>query len=106
MLRGWATYYRLSGVKVIFEELDAWVRRKLRCSQWRQWKRGRTRMKELRKLGLDTERARVSAFNGRGPWWNAKASHMNAALPGKWFRQQELVFMIEVIQNYQKQANS
>jgi RNA-directed DNA polymerase len=106
VLRGWATYYRLSGVKVIFEELDAWVRRKLRCSQWRQWKRGRTRMKELRKLGLDTERARASAFNGRGPWWNAKASHMNAALPGKWFRQQELVFMIEVIQRYQKQANS
>ena len=106
VLRGWATYYRLSGTKVIFEELDAWVRRKLRCSQWRQWKRGRTRVKELRKLGLDPERARASAFNGRGPWWNAKASHMNAALPGKWFRERELVFMLEVIQRYQKQAHS
>lgn len=106
VLRGWATYYRLSGVKVIFEELDAWIRRKLRCSQWRQWKRGRTRIKELRKLGVDQERARAGAFNGRGPWWNAGASHMNAALPTKWFRQRQLVFMLEVIQRYQYQANS
>lgn len=106
VLRGWATYYRLSGVKVIFEELDAWIRRKLRCSQWRQWKRGRTRIKELCKLGVDQERARAGAFNGRGPWWNAGASHMNAALPTKWFRQRQLVFMLEVIQRYQYQANS
>jgi RNA-directed DNA polymerase len=67
VLRGWANYYRLSEVTGIFEELDAWVRRKLRCSQWRQWKRGRTRIKERRKLGLEAERARASAFNGRGP---------------------------------------
>lgn len=106
VLRGWATYYRLSGVKVIFEELDAWVRRKLRCSQWRQWKRGRTRMKELLKLGVDQERARAGSFNGRGPWWNAGASHMNAALPTKWFRRRELVFMLEVIQRYQRQTDS
>lgn len=106
VLRGWATYYRLSATKVIFEDLDAWVRRKLRCSQWRQWKGGRTRMKELRKLGLDAERARAGAFNRRGPWWNAKASHMNAVLPGKWFRERELVFMLEVIQRYQKQTHS
>lgn len=63
-------------------------------------------MKELRKLGLAPQRARAGAFNGRGPWWNAKASHMNAALPGKWFWQRELVFMAEIIQSYQKQADS
>lgn len=102
MLRGWATYYRMAEVKGIFEELDAWVRRKLRCAQWRQWKRGRTRMKELVKLGLGQQRAKESAFNGRGPWWNAGASHMNAALPAKWFRQQGLVCMSEIIQRYQK----
>ena len=102
LLRGWATYYRMAEVKGIFEELDSWVRRKLRCAQWRQWKRGGTRMKELVKLGLRQQRAKESAFNGRGPWWNAGASHMNAALPGQWFRQRGLVFMSEIIQRYQK----
>ena len=92
----------MAEVKGIFGELDSWVRRKLRCAQWRQWKRGRTRMKELVKLGLSQQRAKESAFNGRGPWWNAGASHMNAALPGQWFRQRGLVFMSEIIQRYQK----
>lgn len=67
---------------------------------------GGTRMKELLKLGVDQERARAGSFNGRGPWWNAGASHMNAALPTKWFRRRELVFMLEVIQRYQRQTNS
>ena len=48
---------------------------------WRQWKRGRTRSEKLRDLGIDPERARLGAGNGRGPWWNAGASHMNEAAP-------------------------
>jgi len=81
VIRGWVAYYRLSEVKGSFEVLDKWLRRKLRCIQWRQWKRGRTRHRKLIALGLDLERARRSAWNGRGPWWNAGASHMNQAIP-------------------------
>jgi len=77
VLRGWITYYRHAEVRGIFEELDGWIRRKLRCLIWRQWKRPRTRLKKLKALGLDEERAARSAYNGRGPWWNAGASHMN-----------------------------
>ena len=47
----------MADVKVSFEELDAWVRRKLRCIVWRQWKKPRTRLHELRKRGLDIDRA-------------------------------------------------
>lgn len=101
-LRGWANYLRLSEVRVVFEEFDAWVRRRLRCQQWRQWKRPRTRMKEMIKLGLAESRAAESACNGRGPWWNAGASHMNEALPLDWLRQRKLIFISERIQRYQK----
>ena len=81
VIRGWVGYYRLAGVKVRFEELDAWMRRKLRRILWKQWKRPRTRFQKLRALGLDEARAAISAYNGRGPWWNAGASHMNQAVP-------------------------
>ena len=80
VIRGWVAYFRLAEVKVSFEDLDAWVRRKLRCILWRQWKKPRTRFKKLRQLGLDVDRAKASAYNGRGPWWNAGASHMNHAI--------------------------
>jgi len=87
ILRGWTAYFRLAQIKGVFEDLDQWLRRKLRCILWRQWKRPRTRAKALAARGLDRERAIASAGNGRGPWWNAGASHMNAAYPASFFRQ-------------------
>jgi len=85
MLRGWIQYFRLAEVKGIFEELDGWIRRKLRCLLWRQWKRNFTRAKNLMRRGLDKLRAWKSATNGYGAWWNAGASHMNEAFPKSYF---------------------
>ena len=67
-LRGWINYFRLSEVKGIFEELDGWIRRRLRLIIWRQGKRAYARAKGLMKRGLGEGRAWESATNGRGPW--------------------------------------
>ena len=95
VLRGWVAYYRLSGVKASFEALDEWLRRKLRCIVWRQWRRARTCFKELCRAGLDQKRAGASAYNGHGPWWNAGASHMNQALPTRTLRSAGLLSLQE-----------
>jgi RNA-directed DNA polymerase len=95
VLRGWVGYFRRAEVKKCFEELDAWIRRKLRCLLWRQWKRPKTRERKLREHGLDTARAKASAGNGRGPWWNAGASHMNAAIPNALLRRFGLVSLLD-----------
>jgi RNA-directed DNA polymerase len=95
IIRGWTAYYRLSRVKNVFEELDQWLRRKLRAVLWRQWKRNRTRFDELRRRGLTAEHARLGAGNGRGPWWNAGASHMNLAVPLSAMHQLGLVSFVE-----------
>ena len=94
VLRGWVAYFRLVEVKASFEALDAWVRRKLRATLWRQWKRPRTRLHELCRRGLDASRAAASAYNGRGPWWNAGASHMNAAVPTRVLQAMGLVSLL------------
>lgn len=96
IMRGWINYFALSEVKGVFDELDGWVRRKLRCILWRQWKRTYTRAKNLIKRGLDRGRALKSAMNGRGPWWNAGASHMNQALPAKYFDHMGLVSLLQM----------
>ncbi len=97
LLRGWANYFCLSEVKRIFEELDEWIRRKLRCIMWRQWKRPWTRMTRLIRRGLNKERARRSAFNGRGPWWNSGASHMNCAFSKSCFDKCGLVKLLDYL---------
>jgi RNA-directed DNA polymerase len=100
-LRGWINYFRLSEVKGIFEELDGWIRRRLRCIIWRQWKRVSTRAKGLMKRGLDEKRAWESATNGRGPWWNSGASHMNQAFPKRFFDRLGLVSLRDSVLQFQ-----
>lgn len=85
ILRGWSNYFKLAQVRTPFEELDRWLRRKLRCIIWRQLKRPSTRARKLMQRGLSEDRARKSAGNGRGPWWNSGASHMNQAFGRSYF---------------------
>jgi RNA-directed DNA polymerase len=94
-VRGWIQYYSLADTKQFAEELDGWLRRKLRCNLWRQWKRPWTRLKRLMERGLPEETAVRSAFNQRGPWWNSGAQHMNYAFPKKYFDSMGLVSMID-----------
>lgn len=101
VLRGWTTYYRLSEVKGIFEELDGWIRRKLRVIIWRQWKQPRTREKALIKRGLPAKQAWKSAWNGRGPWWNAGAQHMNLAFPKSFFDRLGLLSLLAQLRQLQ-----
>ena len=102
LLRGWAAYFKLTHTKRTLEERDGWIRRKLRCILWRQWKRRAARVRTLMQRGLSRERASRSARNGRGPWWNAGASHMNAAFPKSWFDRMGLVSLLDTVQRLQR----
>jgi len=95
VLVGWLSYYRKSQVRITFEQLDQWIRRKLRAILWRQWKRPWTRAKNMIRRGLARDRAWISATNGRGPWWNAGASHMNQAVPTRYLSQLGLVNLLQ-----------
>jgi len=102
VLRGWSSYFRLTQVKGVLEELDSWIRRKLRCLLWRQWKRPSTRARQLMKAGLDEKRAKISAYNHKGPWWNAGASHMNQAYRKSWFERMGLISLLECHRQFQR----
>nr|WP_228579613.1 group II intron reverse transcriptase/maturase [Acidiferrobacter thiooxydans] len=102
ILRGWMAYFKLAETKKALEGLDGWIRRKLRCILWRQWKRPYTRAKNLMKLGLTEERAFRSAFNQRGPWWNSGASHMNQAFPKSFFDRLGLVSLLDTTRRLQR----
>lgn len=96
VLRGWTSYFRLTEVKGCLEELDSWIRRKLRCLIWRNKKRSYARARMLMRNGLLEKRAWLSATNQRGPWWNAGASHMNQAFRKKWFSDAGLLSLLDL----------
>ena len=95
VLRGWVAYFRLTEVKGVLEELDGWIRHKLRALLWRQGKRNYTRAQHLLRARLSEPRAWQSATNGHGPWWNGGASHMNEAYPKSWFDRMGLVSLLD-----------
>lgn len=95
IIRGWVAYFRMAEVKAGFLEQDAWIRRRLRCLLWRQWKKPHTRLKELRQRGVDVGRSYAGSMNSRGPWWNAGSSHMNQAVPNAKLHEMGLVNCLE-----------
>lgn len=101
LLRGWMAYFRLTEAKGVLEELDGWVRHKLRALLWRQWKQAHRRARNLVQRGIGKVRAWQSATNGRGPWWNGGASHMNQAYPKSWFDQMGLVSLLDTQRRFQ-----
>lgn len=60
VLRGWAGSFKLSQSKQSIEGLDVWVRRKLRCVTWRQWRQSPTRARNLTRMGLDVVESQLS----------------------------------------------
>lgn len=101
LLQGWMSYFRLSDVTTTLREVDGWIRRKLRCVLWRQWKHRMTRYRMLVRQGLRRQESRQTAFNGRGPWWNAGAGTMNLAFPKSYFDVRGLVSLVDLRQRFQ-----
>ena len=93
-LRGWRSYFGFCQTPSTLENLDQWLRRRLRSVLWKQWKRGRTRFRELRKRGVGTDLAAKTAGSPHGPWRIANSPALSIALPDAYFAQLGLLPMV------------
>jgi RNA-directed DNA polymerase len=80
-LVGWRGYFGICQTPSVLRGLDQWVRRRLRCIAWKQWKRGRTRFAELRRRGIGTGLAAKTAGSAHGPWRLSSSPALTIALP-------------------------
>jgi len=67
-LSGWKGYFAFCETPSVLKELDGWIRRKLRCYLWKQWKTARKRREALIKLGVERDLARRIGGSSKGPW--------------------------------------
>jgi RNA-directed DNA polymerase len=84
-LRGWLGYFGDCQTPWVLQTLETWLRRRLRSVVWKQWKRGRTRFRELRKRGVSKALAAQTAGSPHGPWRLANSPALNIALPNAYF---------------------
>ncbi len=94
--RGWAGYFSLAQTPSTFQELDEWLRRRLRAILWHQWKRPRNRVRNLIRLGAPPDLAWQWAYTGKGPWRMAGSAPLHRTLDNAFWRTQGLVSLAEV----------
>ena len=68
LVRGWINYFKLADAKKLLEGLDEWIRRRIRMVTWKRWKRTQTRFENLKRAGLDREKAWMWANTRKGYW--------------------------------------
>jgi len=93
-LRGWLGYFGDCQTPSVLQRLEEWLRRRLRSVVWKQWKRGRTRFRELRKRGVSQALAAATAGSPHGPWRIANSPALSIALPKAYFAQLGLPPMV------------
>ena len=84
-LIGWRGYFGFCETPSVLSDLDRWIRRRLRCVLWKQWKRGRTRFKELTQRGIGKDLAARTAGSAHGPWRLSNSPALAIALPNALF---------------------
>jgi RNA-directed DNA polymerase len=84
-LRGWLGYFDDCQTPSVLQTLESWLRRRLRSVVWKQWKRGRTRFRALRKRGVGKDLAAQTAGSPHGPWRIANSPALTIALPNAYF---------------------
>ncbi|MEM6434739.1 MAG: group II intron reverse transcriptase/maturase [Cyanobacteria bacterium P01_D01_bin.115] len=84
-LRGWKAYFGLAETSSVFRDLDSWIRRRLRCILWKQWKTYRRRKRELVKRGVGESLAFAAAWSNKGPWCICHTPSVRMALPNDFF---------------------
>ena len=90
-IAGWCAYFGIADTVSVFEELDEWLRRRLRAVRWKQWKRARTRVRELRALGMPPDMAYQWGNTSRGVWRLAGSAPLSRAMPNSYWDDQGLL---------------
>ena len=83
-LLGWRSYYGFSEVPTPLQEMEKWIRRRLRCYLWKQW--GRRGYRELKRRGVSVDLAWNTAKSAHGPWRLSQSPALTIALPAGYFR--------------------
>ena len=78
--QGWVGYFCLVPIKTYFAGLDQWVRRRIRSCYWKQWRRVRTRIQNLLKLGIRKDEAVTHGVSSKGPWVMSSSQAVHEAL--------------------------
>jgi group II intron reverse transcriptase/maturase len=103
MLTGWINYYGIADCRGLCERTDEWLRRRIRQYIWKQWKLPKTRVRKLRGLGMNYQKAYEWGNTRKGYWRISKSIPLHWALNNLWFKK---VGLFSLLEHYTKKCSS
>ena len=94
-VRGWMNYFGISEYYRPIPEIDQWLRRRLRMCYWKQWRRCRTKVRNLLKLGTSVKVAISVGLSRKGPWRLSRTLATQTGMTNKWLKDQGLISVKE-----------
>jgi group II intron reverse transcriptase/maturase len=95
--QGWGHYFKLSDAKSVFEELDKWVRSRIRLCYWQQWKKPRTRIMCLTKLGIPPNQAYQWGYTRKGKWRSVQSPLLRRALSNSYLKKEGFTSLMDIV---------
>lgn len=92
-IKGWINYFKLADMKQILLRTDEWYRRRLRMVIWKQWKRTRTKMTNLIKLGVKKSKAYEWANTRKGYWHTSSSFILQTTITTERLQMSGYVFL-------------
>lgn len=94
-ITGWVNYFMLADMKSLLPKVDEWYRRRLRMIIWKQWKRIRTRLRNLIKLGIEKHKAWEYANTRKSYWRTANSPILTRSIANDRLRQTGYIFFTD-----------
>ena len=100
-MRGWLQYYGIGSMKGFIQELDRWLRSRIRQYIWKQWKKTKTKVSNLKRLGLTAEQAYTSANTRKGAWRTAHSKTLTYTLTNEKLERLGLINLTKTLREIQ-----
>jgi RNA-directed DNA polymerase len=95
-IQGWMNYFGLSEYYRPLPLMDEWIRRRIRMCYLKQWRKPRTRIRNLIRLGVRIRTAVCLGLSSKGPYRLARTLATQSGMTNKWLAQQGLVSIREL----------
>lgn len=105
-IRGWIGYFRVADMKRTLLSCDEWMRRRFRMYIWKQWKKPRTKVVNLRKLGIPADKAYQCGNSRLGYWRIAGSPVLKCSITNERLAAAGYSTVNRAVRNVQKKYNS
>jgi RNA-directed DNA polymerase len=93
--RGWMNYFRMIETESLLDHLDGWIRTRLRMCMFKQWRKPKTRLRHMRRLGLEEVQCNVFR-SGKKYWHLANVSFAKWAMNNNYWKDRGYVSLKEM----------